>query len=78
MLNDFSFKFLANRDWTWLFTLSGFGGAIFTYAFGGWSGILELLLIFFAIDYIIGCAASLKERKGLKAQLDFGVCLRRD
>ncbi len=71
MMYDLSFKFLANRDWTWLYTLSGFFGAIITYAFGGWSGNLELLFVFFAVDYITGCAASLKERKGLKSTIGF-------
>ncbi|QJD88131.1 phage holin family protein [Cohnella herbarum] len=72
-----SFKLLANKDWSFLYALSGVGGSITTYAFGGWSGVLELLFIFFAIDYITGCAASLKEKRGLQSIVGFWGLLKK-
>lgn len=74
-MDNFSLKLLANKDYTQWYTLSGFTGGFISYAFGGWSGILEILLLVFAVDYISGCAASIKEKKGLKSTVGFfGIC----
>ncbi|MBA9088579.1 toxin secretion/phage lysis holin [Fontibacillus solani] len=66
-----NFKLLANKDYSSFYTLSGVTGGILTYAFGGWSGLLELLIIVFAIDYVTGCLAALKTGKGLKSSIGF-------
>ncbi|OME50673.1 hypothetical protein BSK59_22420 [Paenibacillus odorifer] len=47
------------------------GGSILSYSFGGWSGLLEILLLMFLIDYLSGCFASLKSGKGLKSSIGF-------
>ncbi|WP_245864498.1 phage holin family protein [Paenibacillus donghaensis] len=70
-MKDFNFKLLANKDYSFLYALSGAGGSILSYSFGGWSGLLEILLLMFAIDYISGCVASLKSGKGLKSSIGF-------
>ena len=70
-MDDFSLKLLANKDLSHIFALFGVTGSVLTYAFGGWSGILELLLWFFAADYVTGCYASLKEKKGLRSTIGF-------
>ncbi|MBH5316691.1 phage holin family protein [Paenibacillus sp. GSMTC-2017] len=70
-MENFTFKFLANRDWTMLYATSGFFGSLLSYMFGGWTGILELLIIVFGIDYISGIAASIIERKGVKSTVGF-------
>ncbi|ASA26384.1 hypothetical protein B9T62_19475 [Paenibacillus donghaensis] len=62
---------MANKDYSFLYALSGAGGSILSYSFGGWSGLLEILLLMFAIDYISGCVASLKSGKGLKSSIGF-------
>ncbi|MEK4008319.1 phage holin family protein [Paenibacillus sp. FSL H3-0333] len=70
-MNDFNLKLLANRDYTFLYAASGIGGTIVSYAFGGWSGLLEILLLAFVVDYLSGCAASVKTGKGLKSSVGF-------
>ncbi|MNW48778.1 Holin family protein [compost metagenome] len=64
-----NFKLLANKDYSSFYALSGVTGGILTYAFGGWSGLLELLVIVFAVDYVTGCAASVRSGKGLKSSV---------
>lgn len=68
-MNDISFKLLANKDHSLFYTLAGVTGSVVSYAFGGWSGVLELLFIFFAADYITGCAVSIKTGKGLRSKV---------
>ncbi|CAM3526530.1 phage holin family protein [Paenibacillus lupini] len=51
--------------------LAGAFGAIATYAFGGWSGMLEIFFLALLFDYLTGVAASLKEQKGLSSQVGF-------
>lgn len=68
-MENITFKILANKDHSLFYTLTGVTGSIVSYAFGGWSGVLELLLIFFAVDYITGCAASIKTGKGLRSKV---------
>lgn len=45
--------------------LAGVAGAFVSWAFGGWSGLLELFLFALVLDYSTGVAASLKEGNGL-------------
>lgn len=70
-MEHFTFKILANKDYAFGYSIFGVLGSIGTYAFGGWSGLLEILILFFAIDYISGCAASIKEGKGLRSTIGF-------
>ncbi|WP_232380901.1 phage holin family protein [Paenibacillus tianjinensis] len=70
-MNDFNLKLLANKDYTFLYAVSGISGTLVSYAFGGWSGLLEVLLLMFAIDYISGITASLISGKGLKSSVGF-------
>lgn len=43
--------------------------------YGGWTGVLELLIIVFGIDYVSGIAASIKEGRGLRSTVGFfGLC----
>jgi toxin secretion/phage lysis holin len=44
-------------------TTVGVLGAVATYMFGGWSAVLELLLILTVLDYLSGMAASTIEGK---------------
>ncbi|WP_308636097.1 phage holin family protein [Paenibacillus silvisoli] len=44
-------------------TASAVIGSIVTYAFGGWSALLDLLLIAVVVDYVSGLFASGKEGK---------------
>jgi toxin secretion/phage lysis holin len=44
-------------------TIAAVGGAIASYAFGGWSALLSILLTFVAMDYISGVLAAGKEGK---------------
>lgn len=46
-------------------------GTIFTYAFGGWSGLLELFFISLVLDWITGISASIIEGKGLSSKQGF-------
>lgn len=48
---------------TTLKTIAAVGGAIASYAFGGWSALLSILLTFVAMDYISGVLAAAKEGK---------------
>lgn len=70
-MNDFNLKLITNRDYTFLYAASGIIGTIVSYAFGGWSGLLEILLLMFVIDYISGCVASIKSGKGLRSSVGF-------
>lgn len=49
----------------------GILGAIVTYAYGGWSGLLILLLMAMAVDYVSGVIASIKEKTGLNSMTGF-------
>ena len=51
--------------------VAGSFGALITYAFGGWSGLLEIFLLTLTLDYATGLAAALKEKKGLNSQIGF-------
>jgi len=44
-------------------TAVSIGGAIASYAYGGWSALLSILLTFVAMDYISGVLAAAKEGK---------------
>lgn len=68
-MDDVTFKILANKAYSLFYALTGITGSIVSYAFGGWSGVLELLLIFFAVDYITGCAVSIKTGRGLRSKV---------
>lgn len=68
-MKDIPFKLLANKDHSLFYALAGVTGSIVSYAFGGWSRVLELLLIFFAVDYVTGCAVSIKTGKGLRSKV---------
>lgn len=46
-------------------------GTIFTYAFGGWTGLLEIFFISLAIDWITGISASVIEGKGISSKQGF-------
>lgn len=70
-MDKITFKLLANKDHSLFYALSGITGSIVSYAFGGWSGVLELLLLFFAVDYITGCAVSIKTGRGLRSKIGF-------
>jgi toxin secretion/phage lysis holin len=48
---------------TFFKTVVGFSGAATSYFFGGWSTLLELLVIFVVVDYLTGFGASGKEGK---------------
>jgi toxin secretion/phage lysis holin len=48
---------------------AGVVGALITWAFGGWSGLLELFFIFIVLDYITGVSASFKEGQGLSSEV---------
>ncbi|QDH19554.1 phage holin family protein [Saccharibacillus brassicae] len=76
-MNDLPTKLLANRDYSTLYALSGVFGSITSYAFGGWSGLLEILLLFFAVDYLSGMFASIKTGKGLKSSVGFWGLLKK-
>lgn len=39
--------------------------------YGGWTQLIELLLIFIAVDYATGIIASLREGKGLNSEVGF-------
>lgn len=43
--------------------LTAVGGSIITYAFGGWSSLLDVLVLFVAVDYATGVLASATEGK---------------
>jgi len=51
----------------WLCSIGGVLGAVITFAFGGWSEALTVLVVAIGIDYISGVAAALKEGKGLSS-----------
>lgn len=70
-MNDFNLKLIANRDLSPYYALTGVIGTFVSYAFGGWSGLLEVLLLMFVVDYISGVAASLITGKGLKSSIGF-------
>lgn len=76
-MHEFELKLLANRDYTPLYAVSGVVGSTITYAFGGWSGLLEILLWMFLIDYCSGVAASLRMGKGLKSSVGFWGLLKK-
>lgn len=76
-MDHFPYKLLANRDFSFFYACSGMAGSAITYAFGGWSGILEILFLFFIVDYISGCFASIKEGKGLRSTLGFWGLLKK-
>ena len=44
-------------------TMCGFGGALASYLFGGWSAVLGVLLAFVVADYITGVIAGAVEGK---------------
>lgn len=46
-------------------------GGAFTYMFGEWTGLLEILFIAIAADWITGVSASLKEGKGINSKANF-------
>jgi len=48
---------------TMIKTAVSIGGAIASYAYGGWSALLSILLTFVAMDYISGVLAAAKEGK---------------
>lgn len=50
--------------------LAGGFGAVISYAFGGWSGMLELLMLAIIMDYVTGVAAAWKE-KNLNSSVGF-------
>lgn len=52
-------------------SVAGLIGGLTTYFFGGWSMMLEFLLLLVFIDYITGVIASIKEGKGLNSQVGF-------
>jgi toxin secretion/phage lysis holin len=70
-MNDLNLRLLANRNFAPLYTLSGVIGTLVSYAFGGWSGMLEILLWAFVVDYVSGVAASIKSGRGLKSSIGF-------
>lgn len=49
----------------WLLAL---GGGAISYLFGGWSGVLGVLLVFVILDYVTGIAAAAAEGK-LKSKI---------
>ncbi|MVP00863.1 phage holin family protein [Paenibacillus lutrae] len=51
--------------------LTAFAASVITFAFGGWSDLIKLLLVAIAIDYITGVAAVLKEKSGLNSNVGF-------
>ena len=44
-------------------TIVAVGGAAASYLFGGWSSLLNILLVFVVLDYVTGFAAAAKEGK---------------
>jgi toxin secretion/phage lysis holin len=49
---------------------AGVIGGIVNYAFGGWNGLLEILFLAIALDYITGVACAFKE-KNLHSEIGF-------
>lgn len=52
-------------------TICGFGGALASYLFGGWSALLGILLSFVIIDYITGVVAA-----GIEGELNSSIGLK--
>jgi toxin secretion/phage lysis holin len=50
---------------------AGAVGGFVSYAFGGWSGLLEIFFLAIALDFISGIAASIFEGKGLASAIGF-------
>lgn len=46
-------------------------GSVITYMFGGWTQLLQFLLILMALDYLTGIIATLKEKTGLNSEIGF-------
>ena len=70
-VQEFSFKLLANKDYIAFYTVSGVFGSITSYAFGGWTHLLEVFFIVMALDWLTGILASIKEGSGLNSNLGF-------
>lgn len=54
-----------------LISVVGVAGAAASYFFGGWSGMVEVLLWAMGLDFLSGMAASIKEGKGLISKFGF-------
>ncbi|SEF94996.1 toxin secretion/phage lysis holin [Paenibacillus sp. UNC499MF] len=63
-------KFLTLKE-LGIYTVPAVIGSIITYLFGGWTQLLEFLLMIMAVDYSTGLIASLKEKQGLNSEVGF-------
>jgi len=54
-----------------LSSISGLLGAFITFAFGGWSQLLTILMLAVGIDYVSGVLAAIKSGKGLCSSVGF-------
>lgn len=62
-------------QWQWsmgaLATVCALAGAAVTFAFGGWTEALTVLLVAMGVDYITGVAAALRQKQGLSSNIGF-------
>jgi len=59
-------------DWaSFVRLISAGGGACLSYLYGGWSQLLNILLVFVVVDYITGVVAS-----GIEGKLSSGIGMR--
>ena len=54
-------------------TLTGVTGAIVSFLFGGWTQLMTVLVVFIAIDFILGLSLAAKEGKASSRELWVGV-----
>lgn len=69
-VGSFSLKLITLKE-AGFYSIAGIVGAIVNYMFGGWTPMLEILLIGMIADYFTGLLASLKEGKGLNSEVGF-------
>ncbi|MVP00792.1 phage holin family protein [Paenibacillus lutrae] len=69
-MEPFTFKLVTLKE-LFVYTVPAAVGSFVTYMFGGWTQLLEFLVIVMAIDYATGLIASLKEKQGLNSEVGF-------
>lgn len=54
-------------------TLTGITGAVVSFLFGGWTQLMTVLVVFIAIDFILGLSLAAKEGRASSHELWVGV-----
>lgn len=54
-------------------TLTGVTGAVVSFLFGGWTQLMTVLVVFIAIDFILGLSLAAKEGRASSHELWVGV-----